>query len=133
MAFGHSCSIFHCITRFILTTRDVISNANSFCALQYHIEGHFKHLWNEGHIRIWCINLLLLMCTRSQWVCTLGNILGRHWIQIEGIKLAWYSVEKQKSHPLRNGHNFLIIAIFFDDFFRFLHNYHSLTPLVLFQ
>ena len=35
MAFGHSCSRFHCITRFVLTTRDAISNANSFCTLQY--------------------------------------------------------------------------------------------------
>jgi len=35
LAFGHSCPIFHCITRFVLTTRDAISNANSFCSLQY--------------------------------------------------------------------------------------------------
>ena len=37
MASSHSCSIFHCITRFVLTTRDAISNANSFCTLQNHI------------------------------------------------------------------------------------------------
>ena len=38
MVFGHPCSIFHCITRFVLTARDAISNAKSFCALQYSIE-----------------------------------------------------------------------------------------------
>ena len=31
------CSTFHYITRFVLTTRDAISNVNSFCALQYPI------------------------------------------------------------------------------------------------
>ena len=31
-------SIFHCITRFVLPTRVVIPNANSFCALQYHMK-----------------------------------------------------------------------------------------------
>ena len=43
MAFGHSCSIFHCITRFVLTTRDAILNANSFCTLQYHNNTVLRH------------------------------------------------------------------------------------------
>ena len=49
MAFGHSCSIFHCITRFVLTTRDAISNANSFCTLQYPTEVFYcRHIVIEG-------------------------------------------------------------------------------------
>ena len=43
---------YHCITIFVLTTSDAISNANSFCTLQHHYYLIFE-IWNLKKIVKW--------------------------------------------------------------------------------
>ena len=78
MAFGHLCSIFHCITCFVLTTRDAISNANSFCALQYPID-HWVCILNSLLQEKGSFYLTTIAQFQLNWMRNLGQIKLFGW------------------------------------------------------